>query len=379
MARRQRGRHRSALRRSAALFCLVAVLWGAPQLWQALSALLSGVAVVSTAITMPEGAVVTLRQRFAPELYDPDAEQDSPGKEIPQAPPLVSESSGEKSGVSEREQTGRSAPDIPEEYRAPLLESTMDGEENPAFYSYKEGWIRNYTTLNAQKLDTLLSGEWEGPAGQGGEPQILIYHTHATESYETSPGECYDLRSTWRSTDDTENMAAVGEALKEALEAEGFTVLHDTTQHDYPSYNGSYERSRETVESYLKQYPGITVLLDLHRDAILYEDNTVVKPVVQTESGKAAQVMIAVGWDPDGDSNPHWQQNLCFAAELTARAQADTPGLMRPVYFIERSYNQFLSPGALLLEFGSNGNTLEEAKLAAKLLAPSLAAVLRGE
>ena len=74
MARRQRGRHRSALRRSAALFCLVAVLWGAPQLWQALSALLSGVAVVSTAITMPEGAVVTLRQRFAPELYDPDAE-----------------------------------------------------------------------------------------------------------------------------------------------------------------------------------------------------------------------------------------------------------------------------------------------------------------
>ena len=89
--------------------------------------------------------------------------------------------------------------------------------------------------------------------------------------------------------------------------------------------------------------------------------------------------MIAVGWDPDGDSNPHWQQNLRFAAELNARAQADTPGLMRPVYFIERTYNQFLSPGALLLEFGSNGNTLEEAKLAAKLLAPSLAAVLRGE
>ena len=39
------------------------------------------------------------------------------------------------------------------------------------------------------------------------------------------------------------------------LEEAGIPVIHDTTLNDYPSYNGSYDRTRENIERYLEQYP----------------------------------------------------------------------------------------------------------------------------
>ena len=45
-------------------------------------------------------------------------------------------------------------------------------------------------------------------------------------------------------------------------------ALHDTTLNDYPSYNGSYDRTRENIERYLEQYPSIQMVIDVHRDAV---------------------------------------------------------------------------------------------------------------
>jgi stage II sporulation protein P len=52
------------------------------------------------------------------------------------------------------------------------------------------------------------------------------------------------------------------------------------------------------------------------------------------------------------------------------------PGLTRPIYFCYRKYNMDLSPGALLLEFGSNANTLEEAVYSAELAGAALAKLI---
>ena len=43
------------------------------------------------------------------------------------------------------------------------------------------------------------------------------------------------------------------EKITEELKAAGIGVIHDTTIHDYPSYNGSYERSAETVKKEYKK------------------------------------------------------------------------------------------------------------------------------
>jgi stage II sporulation protein P len=71
------------------------------------------------------------------------------------------------------------------------------------------------------------------------------------------------------------------------LQDAGITVLHDTTQHDYPSYNGAYDRSAKTIQSYLDKYPSIKIALDLHRDAIQREEKLIVKPVVEIDGKKA--------------------------------------------------------------------------------------------
>ena len=53
-------------------------------------------------------------------------------------------------------------------------------------------------------------------------------HTHATESYEGYDSEYYDTRNTWRSTDNNENMVAVGNVIEEELRKAGIGVVHDT-------------------------------------------------------------------------------------------------------------------------------------------------------
>ena len=139
---------------------------------------------------------------------------------------------------------------------------------------------------------------------------------------------------------------------------------------DYPSYNGSYERSAETVKGYLEEYPSIKIVLDVHRDAI-DRNGTLVRPITTIDGKKAAQLMIIAGSD-DGTMNmPNWRDNLRFAAAIQRQAEGAFEHLMRPIFFCYRKYNQDLTRGSLLLEFGSHGNTLEECLYTARLAGQS--------
>ena len=172
-------------------------------------------------------------------------------------------------------------------------------------------------------------------------------------------------------------MAAVGAVLAEELEECGLAVLHDTTQHDNPAYTGAYLRSTQTIKSYQQQYGSLRVLLDIHRDAILYSDTSIAKTTALIDGKKAAQLMIIAPYDDGTLGIPNWRENFRFAVALTDAIESAYPGLTRPVFFCSRSYNFACSDGALLLEFGTNGNTLEEAQYTARLIAPILAAVLQ--
>ena len=168
--------------------------------------------------------------------------------------------------------------------------------------------------------------------------------------------------------------AEVGAVIAGVLNDAGIHTVQDTTLHDYPSYTGAYERSNATVRHWLEEYPSIKVVLDVHRDAIEYEDGTRVKPVAEISGLKAAQVMIICGAD-NGGNLPNFKQNLRFAAAWQDKIETMFPGLARPVLFDYRYYNQDLTTGSLLIEMGGHGNCLEEAKYSGQLVAQALAAL----
>lgn len=207
-----------------------------------------------------------------------------------------------------------------------------------------------------------------------GEPQILIVHTHATESYQTWPDPVFDENYTARSKNTALNMVAVGAEMARVLNEAGVNTLQDTTLHDYPSYTGSYGRSNATVRRYLEEYPSIKIVLDVHRDAI-ERDGDRIAPVAQVGEEQVAQVMLICGCD-NGGNLPDYPQNLRFAAVWEAAMEGAYPGLTRPVLFDYRYYNQDLTTGSLLIEVGGHGNTLEEALAAGRLAAKGLAAAL---
>lgn len=209
------------------------------------------------------------------------------------------------------------------------------------------------------------------------EPQILILHTHATETYQTHPELYYDPEFTARTRNTALNMCAVGQVMADVLNAAGITTLHDTTLHDSPSYTESYARSRATAQSYLQKYPSIQIVLDVHRDAIEDSDGTRVKPLCQIDGQDTAQVMLIAGCDNGTTAKlPNWKLNLRFAAAWQQEMAAQYPGLARPVLCGYRFYNQDLAAGCLLLEVGGHANTLAEAERAGELAAKALAAAL---
>lgn len=233
--------------------------------------------------------------------------------------------------------------------------------------------IKNCTALPDTEVAQIITGGLPfaiDPASE--DPQVLIMHTHATETYELADNGWYDPDFTCRSTDTAVNMVAVGARIAAQLNAAGIVTLQDATLHDYPSYNGSYAKSNETVRRYLAEYPSIKVVLDVHRDAIEQPDGTRVKPLAEIDGKACAQVMIICGADKNGNL-PNFRENLRFAAAWQAVMERRSPGLTRPVLFDYRYYNQDLTTGSLLIEVGGHANTLEEALNAGDLVGAALA------
>ena len=185
--------------------------------------------------------------------------------------------------------------------------------------SYNKIEIKNETKYNVD-VNSILNMDINFDIHKN-KPSILIVHTHGTESY-TSDDSLY---SSARTTDKDLNMIRVGRQLKTELEKYGFNVIHDTNLNDHPSYNSSYSKTLTVIQGYLKKYPSIKCVFDVHRDAIEAEDGTRMKFTAQIGDKKVSQVMIVSGTDGLGLENPNWQQNLSFALKIHCKLkQLDT-------------------------------------------------------
>ncbi len=224
---------------------------------------------------------------------------------------------------------------------------------------------------------SMLAGPYAAALGETG-PQVLIIHTHATESYTMPAGSEYEASDTFRTTDTRCNMVRIGDEMEQVLTAAGIGVVHDRSLYDYPSYSGSYDRSLKAIEGYLEKYPTISFVLDVHRDAVQDANGNQFK-LLCGEDKNAAQLEFVIGSNGGGLSHDLWRENLKLACAVQETLHADYPTLMRPITVRNSRYNQFKTTGSLLVEVGTAGNSLEEAVNGARLFAAGFAKTIQNK
>lgn len=198
-----------------------------------------------------------------------------------------------------------------------------------------------------------------------GAPLVLIYHTHGTEAYSECAGKGF------RSEDITENVVAVGAAMSEALDGYGIGNIHLCEMFDKDDFNTAYDRSTAAVRDVLSEYPSVKYIIDVHRDFVDRNGEYVKCSAVSGENS-FAQLMLVCGTDEGGSGHENWRDNLTFALQLQSLLWQKSPGLMRPIDLKSASFYQDTGAGSLIVEFGSCGNSLEEAKASARLFARTL-------
>ena len=220
-----------------------------------------------------------------------------------------------------------------------------------------------------------LSGGFAAKLAQEG-PQVLIIHTHGTEAYTMPVGEEYVPSDNRRTLESDKNMLRIGDEMADVLAAKGIGVIHDRNLYDYPNYSGAYNRSLASIESYLAQYPSISFVLDVHRDAVEDASGNEYK-LLCAEEPNAAQLEFVIGSNGGGLSHDKWQENVKLACAVQENLFAKYTTLMRPIVVRNSSYNKNMTTGSLLIEVGTAGNSLEEAIIAARIFAQGFAETIQ--
>ena len=243
----------------------------------------------------------------------------------------------------------------------------LEGKQVEEIDMSKQGIVFNNSTTYPMDLEKIKNTPLEFSR-----PSVLIVHTHTSEAYAESPGA--------RSTQNFENVVRIGEIIKERLQAHGIEVIHDTTQNDSPSYNGSYNKAMGVIQRNIAENENIQVVLDVHRDYTARESNgseIQLKPVSQANGKKTAQVMLVVGTDNSGLTHPDWRHNLAFAVKINEELDNISENIARPINIRKERFNQHLTKGSLILEIGAASNALAESENAAVYLGDAIASVLK--
>ena len=199
-----------------------------------------------------------------------------------------------------------------------------------------------------------------------GDPQVIIYHTHSTESYMP-----YD-ESNYHREEEEGTVRDVGNVLEKELKKKGINVIHDKPLHDRPSYNESYNRSLETIQTLTKKYPTAKYVIDLHRDAAAASATE--GKYIEIDGKRVAKFSMVVG-----KQNDNYTELYAFAKKISEKSEKLYKGYGGAIIEQNYKYNEFVSDRALLLEIGNNKNTIEETRLCAVYFAEVLAEIIKEE
>lgn len=238
------------------------------------------------------------------------------------------------------------------------------------YYTVDPGTVADEGLLDADKLlqEDMTLQKTEGV------PQILIYHTHSQEAFfDSREGEVEDT------------IVGMGAVLAEELQKTyGYGVIHDTNVYDLVDgvldRSAAYDYARDSVEQILQENPTIEVVIDLHRDGVEGQ-----KFVTEIDGRPTSMVMFFNGISRNSEDepltylqNPYIVQNLAFSLQMQLAAETLYPGFTRNIYLKAERFNLHLRPRSLLIEAGTQLNTVEEEKNAMLPLARLLDQVLGG-
>ena len=237
------------------------------------------------------------------------------------------------------------------------------------FYTIDTNTLIGSDQLNVDVLeskDMTISRDTEGP-------QILIFHTHSQEAFADSI-----------EGDTATSIVGIGTYLAQILTEEyGYQVIHHTGEYDKKSRNDAYSLVLPEIEQILADNPSIQIVIDLHRDGFPEE---AAKPVTDIDGRPTAKVMFFNGLSRTKHTgnisylyNQYINDNLAFSYQMQKKAAEYYPGLTRKIYLNGYRYNMHLCPKSLLIELGSQLNTVEEARNAIEPLAHILHMVISGE
>ncbi len=375
------------LRRFCALVSALSVLWGVAATAGSMSAREAYLAIMGE-----ESAAVSILRNALGDYFSPKPLQLSTALVVSQSPALLAAKDAilplweslTREAAPIPEDTEKEGTLLPEEegQTLPALDLTDNGvpartliPTSPTGYTVAGlSYIANSTDYT---LDTgALLAPFAASLGEE-DPQVLIIHTHGSEAYTMPQGQAYTPSGDWRTADTDYNVVRIGDEMAKVFAANGISVLHDRTLYDAPEYNGAYGRSLTAIENYLAQYPSISFVLDIHRDAVSDGEGNAYKVISQTESGNAAQISLVIGTDGGGLTHQHWQENLKLAVAVQNAVLSDYPTLMRPITLRNSRYNQHATCGSLLVEMGAAGNSLDEALLSARLFTEKMAEVIK--
>jgi stage II sporulation protein P len=231
--------------------------------------------------------------------------------------------------------------------RARLVERV---DLDAAAAAFRAAWIRELS-MTSLATPRLLA---QAPAGR----VVAIYHTHSDESYIPTSGTA--------SVAPHGDVYNVGAVIRDRLRRTvGLRAVQSWASH-LPHDGSAYARSRRTAATLLRSNPD--ALFDLHRDAAPLE------AYATTVAGKpGAKVMIVLG-----RQNPNLKANEQFAFAVKSFADKNFPGFVRGIFYGEGTFNQDLSPRALLFEMGSHENSQQAAERVMVNFILSIPAVLYG-
>ncbi len=203
-------------------------------------------------------------------------------------------------------------------------------------------------------------------------PQILIYHTHSQETYSDS-----------RDKEASDTVVGVGSYLEQILKDRyGYNVLHDTSTYDIIDgqldRNKAYNKALDGITKILEENPTIEVVIDLHRDGAAKRSTLI-------DGEETAQIMLFNGLSRDENGpithldNPNLQDNLAFSLQLQLKGIDLYPGLFYKNYLQCWRYNMHVRKKSILMELGTDKNSLQSAKNAMVPFAEVLNDVLQGK
>ncbi len=262
-------------------------------------------------------------------------------------PVILSDGNEGEKGLSDSEIKSQSDTDLSEKSSGIVL----TGETKKTSTTGEAAILKNNTVVTTKTSDVTGSGN------------IIIYHTHATEAYMPVAATSTHI------VDEAGTVREAGRNLTNALKQKGFSVVHDKTLHDSPSYNKSYNRSLETSKKLVSQYGDLQLLIDFHRDAASSVGGKA--KTVNIDGQTVASFALVVG-----TKNNNYNEIRSFAEKIKNKANSMYPGFCTGIIEKPYKFNGYISDRYILLELGNNANTIQQVNTSTIYLADVFANVL---